>query len=117
MRKFSLVVHNVENQKRFEELTAAAEEMDLIHYVFDDGVYYEKDQEALFASWDEMNWSSSDGCMILWSEAYPDLLFELTVQDGDIFRKIYFKDGMTEVCVGEVVYESPRSWYVTKAIS
>ena len=46
--------------------------------------------------------------MIILSEAFPKLTFELTCQEMETFWREYYKDGDYEECVGEVIFEHPR---------
>lgn len=105
---YSLTVRNVKNHDKFEDLYAALSEFDLVRYVFDTGAYFKKEKEAIFTSWEEQEWKSHDGQMIILSEKFPEMTFELTTQLADAFWKTYYKDGMTETCIGDIVYEAPK---------
>ena len=108
MMNYSLVVRNVRNLEQFHKLDESLEEFDLYRYVFDTGAYYQKEKEAIFSTWEEQEWENYNGQMIILSEKYPKMTFELTVQIQDTFRKIYYKDGATEICIGEVIFEKPK---------
>lgn len=108
MINYSLVVRNVENAGQFESLSAALEEFDLERYVFDTGAYFSKEKEAIFSTWEEQNWLEHHGLMIIISEKFPKMTFELTMQENDCFDKYYYKDGEFERCMGEVIYERPK---------
>ncbi len=108
MTNYSLVVRNVKNLEDFESLDAALEEFDLYRYVFDTGAYYHKEKEAIFSCWEAQEWQKYDGQMIVLSEKFPKMTFELTCQCGDSFWRVYYKDGAKEQCSGDVVFEKPR---------
>jgi len=109
MKNYSLVVRNVKNLGKFHNLSDALEEFDLYRYVFDTGAYYSKEHEAVFCSWEQQEWTAYEGHMIILSEKFPQMVFELTCQENDVFWKEYFKDGKTETCYGEVIFESPKT--------
>ena len=108
MRNYSLVVRNVRCHSQYLLLSSAIEEFDLEKYVFDTGAYFSKENEAIFSTWEEQNWTNYHSQMIILSERFPKMTFELTVQDGDCFSRTYYKDGTFEVCIGEVIYERPK---------
>lgn len=112
MINFSLVVRNVKDYQDFEKLHSVLSEYDLINYVFDEGAYFEKEKEAIFVSWEEENWEAYNGQMITISEKLKKMTFELTCQYENQFWRVYYKDGQTETCAGDVVFERPRkiSW-------
>ena len=105
---YSLVVRNVKNIDLYHQLSRLLEAMDLIKYVFNSGSYDIKTKEAIFDSWEEQKWDSFFGQMVNLSEMLPKMTFELTMQDGDSFSRMYFKDGISETCYGEVIYEAPK---------
>ncbi len=108
MNGYSLVVQNVKTYKEFEKLSDSLEKFDLIKYVFDAGTYFKKENEAMFCSWEEQKWEGYNGQMIIISEMFPQMIFELTVRCAEIFWRVYYQDGKTEICMGGVVYERPR---------
>jgi len=108
MRNYTLIVHDVKDKDQSEMLSATLKEMDLIYYVFDDVAYFAGNHEALFDSWEEQSWDSFNGQMIILSEKFSKMVFELTVQTYDRFMKIYYKNGESETCIGEVIYETPK---------
>ena len=108
MTNYSLVVRNVKNMEQYELLSSAIEEFDLEKYVFDTGAYFSKEKEAIFSTWEEQSWPSHHGQMIIISEKFPKMTFELTMQEGDCFSKTYYKDGSFENCIGEVIFEQPK---------
>ena len=108
MKHFALTVRNVKNVNEFQALTERIEAYDLARYVFDTGSFYPKTKEATFSTWEEQEWSSYNGCMLRLSEELPRMTFELTVWTLDTFWKVYYKDGITEVCTGTVIYEAPK---------
>ena len=107
MKKFSLVVRNVKNKKEFDELNKRIQEYDLIKYVFNIGIWCNR--EARFETWEEQEWSSFDSNMILISESFPTMSFQLSINDEcDTFYRKYYRDGKSEICIGEVIYETPK---------
>ena len=108
MTNFSLEVQNVKSEKEFKELFETLNEFDLYRYVFDTGSYYKNDKEAVFKSWEEQKWEHYEGQMIIISEKFPNMTFELTCRDCERFWRIYFKDGITELCIGDVIFERPN---------
>lgn len=108
MRNYSLVVRNVKTLEEFQALSDTLDEFDLKRYVFDSGGYYQKDKEAIFNCWEAQEWKMHHGQMIILSEKYPKMTFELTCQQEDAFVRIYYKDGDAETCYGEVIFEKPR---------
>lgn len=107
MTSFSLRVRNVKNRDQFSALFESIEELDLNRYVFDTGAYYNDQKEAIFKCWEAQEWKSYNEQMIILSEKYPKLTFELTCQNEDAFWRIYYKDGINEQCNGEVLFERP----------
>jgi len=110
MINYSLTVQNVKNQGKFDSLFSTIKEFDLYRYVFDEGTYFEKEKEAVFKSWEAQGWERHKGTMIIISEKYPEMIFELTCHDEDNFWRLYLKDGATEFCLGEVIFERPRKF-------
>ena len=108
MTDFSLVVRNVKDFEEFEKLNKVLDQEDLFRYVFDEGKYYKKEKEAIYDSWEEQKWLYYEGEMIIVSEKFPDMTFELTCQDKERFWRVYFKDGQTELCIGEITFEKPK---------
>jgi len=108
MKNYSLVVRNVKNLEEFQKLSDSIEELDLYRYVFDTGAYYKKEKEAIFCCWEQQEWRNYEGQMIILSEKYPKMTFELTCEEQQTFWRIYFKDGTTETCIGSVVFEKPK---------
>lgn len=108
MRNYSLIIRNVKNVEQFQRLSEGLEEFDLQRYVFDTGTYFKKEKEAVFSCWEPQEWKNYRGQMIILSEKYPKMTFELTCQEEDVFWREYFKDGGTEQCIGEVVFEKPK---------
>lgn len=109
MTNYSLVVRNIEDYNEFQKLTDGLKEFDLCHYVFGDGEYFIKEKEAIFCAWEEQKWNSYNGQMIILSEKYPKMTFELTCNEGLDFWRVYYKDGKAETCVGDVVFERPQN--------
>lgn len=107
MNNFSLVVRNIKNLNEFQKLSDSVKELDLERYVFDVGAYYSKEKEAIFSCWESQEWREYNGQMIVLSEKHPKMTFELTIQHEDTFWRIYYKDGSTETCNGEVIFEQP----------
>jgi len=107
MMNYSLVVRNVKSIEEYQHLHRILEAMDLINYVFEKGEYYPS-KEAVFNSCEEQNWNSFLGDMINISELFSEMVFELTIQAGKTFSRMYFKDGVSETCYGEVIYEAPK---------
>ena len=105
---YSLVVRDVKNIEKYYQLSRVLEAMDLRKYVFDEGVYYKENSEAVFKTWEEQKWDSYFGQMINISEMFPEMTFELTMHVDDVFSRVYFKDGISETCYGEVLYEVPK---------
>lgn len=108
MTNYSLEVRNVKDLNEYKNLSESIEEFDLYRYVFDTGAYYKKYKEAVFKCWEAQKWEHYEGQMIILSEKYPQMTFELTCQQNERFWRIYFKDGATELCIGEVTFETPR---------
>jgi len=108
MMNYSLTVRNVANINDFQVLSERLEEFDLTRYVFDTGAYFKKQKEAIFKTWEEQEWQNYNDCMIMLSEKLPEMTFELTVQMGEQFWKIYYKDGIAETCFGTVIFETPK---------
>ena len=108
MINYSLAVRNVKNLDQYQLLSDALEELDLERYVFDDGAFFSKEKEAIFSTWEEQNWSNHHSQMIILSEKFPKMTFELTMQERDCFNRIYYKDGSFENCIGEVLFERPK---------
>lgn len=111
MVSYSLVVRNVKDFKEYVKLSDTLKEFDLIHYVFEDGAYYKEAKEAVFKCYEEQMWSRNEGQMIIISEKYPRMTFELTCYAADSSMnayKMYFKDGQKEFCTGDIVFEAPR---------
>ena len=110
MINYSLCVRNVKNFKEYVDLSDTLKEYDLINYVFEDGFYCESAKEAVFKCWEEQMWSRSKGQMIIISEKYPHMVFELTCTVADEqynSYKLYFKDGQDECCPGDIIYAAP----------
>jgi len=111
MINFSLCVRNVKSFKEYYQLSETLKEYDLIKYVFEDGVYLDAGKEAVFRSWEPQTWAANEGQLIIISEKYPHMSFELTCTsaEGELNSyRMYFKDGQTEFCCGDIVYEAPR---------
>ena len=109
MKNYSLAVRGVENVDEFQRLSDSIDEFDLTRYVFDTGAFFQKEHEAIFSTWEAQEWCSHEGQMLILSEKYPKLTFELTCQEEDNFWRVYYKDGQTEECVGCVVFEQPKN--------
>lgn len=110
MINYSLCVRNVKNFKEYVDLSDTLKEYDLINYVFEDGFYCESAKEAVYKCWEEQMWSRSKGQMIIISEKYPHMVFELTCTVADEHcnsYKLYFKDGQDECCPGDIIYAAP----------
>lgn len=108
MTSFSLRVQNIKNLDKFLCLQQTLSEYDLICYVFNDGVYDKDEHEAQYNLWEEQKWHNGNGVMIKISELFPEMIFELTCNNKGNFWRIYYKDGETETCSGDVVFERPR---------
>jgi len=108
MTNYSLAIRNVKSIDQYQQLCRILEAMDLINYVFEKGNYYQNSKEATFGCCEEQNWESCFGQMINISEMFPQMIFELTMQQEDNFSRVYFKDGSSETCYGEVIYEAPK---------
>ena len=108
MNSYSLTVRNVKDYAAYSGLLETIKEFDLVRYVFDEGCYFSKENEAMFCTWEPQNWERYNGQMIIISEKHPHMIFELTVQHEDTFWRTYYEDGQTETCIGEVVFESPQ---------
>lgn len=108
---YSLAVRNVRTFKEYVDLSDTLKEYDLINYVFEDGFYYKKAKEAIFKCWDEQAWSRHKGQMIIISEKYPHMAFELTCTTAEEqcnSYRLYFMDGLNECCPGDIVYAAPK---------
>ena len=117
--KFELTVRNIESLRQFEELTEILEDRELLLYAFNPGVYYLDDKEASFATYDEVEWKDYPAEMVMISEKFPRMYFELEGcgQDVGDFWKAYFHDGECEMCRGEIVYEQPKKMQWDKLLS
>ena len=110
MTNFSLEVRNVKNQNKYDKLCEAIKEFDLYKYVFDESCYSESSKEAYFSSYEPQTWNSCTGHMIILSEKFPEMIFELTCEQNGTFWREYYKDGEFEICYGEIIFERPRKF-------
>ena len=106
---FTLEVRNVKTQDKYDKLCKAIKEFDLYKYVFDESSYFEVSKGAYFSSYEPQMWNSCTGQMIILSEKFPEMTFELTCEQMGNFCREYYKDGNWEQCFGEVIFEKPRT--------
>ena len=109
--KFKLSVRNVRSEERFNELVQTLKDKEIISYALCEGTYYSNSKEALFEPFEETRWYEHTDHMISIAEKFPEMYFELEghgEEDGDFWR-MYFHDMDIETCLGEVVFEQPRS--------
>ena len=108
MTNFTLEVRNVKTRDRYDKLCEAVKEFDLYKYVFDESCYFENSKGAYFSPYEPQSWNNSDGQMIILSEKFPEMIFELTCEQNGTFWREYYKDGEFEICYGEIIFERPR---------
>ena len=108
MTRFILDVRNVKTQDAYDTLCKKIEEFDLFKYVFDESCYFENYKEAYFSDWEPQAWRNCDSQMIILSENFPEMTFELTCEQDGTFWREYYKDGDCEQCFGEIIFERPR---------
>ena len=107
---YSLVVRGIKNEKKFEELQEELENKELILYAFQNGAYDVKNHEAYFPSYEDTTWRDHSKTMVMISEKFPKMTFELECVGNNYTRfwKEYYHDGVVETCDGDVVYAQPK---------
>lgn len=118
--EYTLEVRKIKNEEQFQELVEELKAHDLIGYAFDEGHFpaipytnlreRNKSHEALFYPYDEAKWYDHSAVMIMISEKFPNMYFELSGVGEDFgdFWKEYYHDGEVEECAGEIVYAQPK---------
>lgn len=107
--QFSLKVRNI-SESEYERLNEILKDKDLLNYVFCCPNYDAFHFEAEYPSYEDQRWYNSEEDMKTISEFFPNAVFELSGEGeefGDFWRE-YFKDGKTEYCCGEIIYETPK---------
>ena len=115
--QYTLEVRKIKNEAQFNELVDELRSRELIGYAFDDGHYpatissiNHKYNDAIFYSYDECKWYDHAEDMVVISEKFPNMYFELSGEGeafGDYWKE-YYHDGDIEECRGEIVYEQPK---------
>ena len=108
--KYFMEVRNIKNEDQYAELVKFMREKDLFGYVFEEGKYIDCTHEAMFGSFEEVRWAERPIVMIMISEKFPNMTFEITGDGesyGDLWKE-YYHEGEIECCSGEIIYEQPR---------
>ena len=115
---YKLTVRNVKNKDQFALLVDVLNKEDLIPYAFDDGMYDEKHNEAVFPPFERTVWEGHVTDMIKIAEQLPDMYFQLDgigESFGDVWC-LYFHDMDIESCTGEIVFEAPKKVQWTELV-
>ena len=94
--------------EEFQQLNTYLEEKDFLMYVFCAGDYSSEHKAAFYDSWEPQKWNHGNGEMVILSERFPHMTFQLTCCEDGKHWQVYYKDGINEVCVGDVIYEQPK---------
>ena len=108
--KFILEVRNIKNEKEYNKLLEYLTEKDLMGYAFEKGAYIDFTHEAVFCPFEEVEWKDHAAVMVVMSEKFPKMTFELTGDGqsyGDLWKE-YYHDGKVECCSGDIIYEQPK---------
>ena len=108
MRVYSLVVRNIKDFDECNKLSEEIERLDLRRYVFDECAYYKKEHEVIFTRCEPEEWQYYEKQMEDLSRKFPDFTFELSCSENMNHWREYYKNGETEFCAGDIVYERPR---------
>ena len=106
----TLTARRLRNEDQFNELQKELNNRELIHYALNDGDYNDRYKEAEFPCYDEAKWYEHSKDMVMISERFPNVYFELYgegEEHGDYWKE-YYHDGECEFCRGEIVYEQPK---------
>ena len=106
----SLEVRNVKSEERFNELSNALIEKELLGYALYEGTYFADKMTAYFGAYDAVKWYDHAKDMVGIAERFPEMYFELSGEGEEFgdFWKEYYHDMDVEECRGEVVYEQPK---------
>lgn len=107
---YSMEVRKIKNKSQYDKLVKYLQKNDLIGYAFDKCTYIDVTKEAVFSAYDWVNWNTRPIIMIMMSEKFPEMTFEITGYGesyGDVWKE-YYHDGEVECCRGEIIYEQPR---------
>ena len=105
---YSLTVKNIKDQEEFDSLVNTLKEHEIIEYALDNGWF--NSHVAEFSTYDAVKWYDSEKDMMEISKLYPGMYFMLEgsgEEFGDLWRE-YFKNGITEHCNGNIVFEKPQ---------
>lgn len=119
MTQYSLNVRKVRNEQEFDILVNELTRREIIRYALDNGFYYPHMKEASFGSYDPVRWNNHVQDMVMISEQFPAMYFELEGAGEPIgdFWKEYYHDGEVEYCRGEIVYEQPKKVQWTELVA
>lgn len=118
LTSYSLIVRNVESSKRFVQLEELLNKMEILNYALNDGIYDEKNKEAVFTSWEPARWYFHENDMEEVSKKFPEEIFELTcIDESNTTWKIYFQRGTKEFCAGSFIYERPERIHWDEALA
>ena len=115
---YYLTARKVLTEERFHKLVEELKTRNIVGYALDEGWYRAKDQQAEFTCCDMVKWYDHAEDMIMVSEKFPEMTFELEghgEEFGDFWRE-YYHDGECEECRGDLVFEQPRKVQWTELI-
>lgn len=107
---YDLEIKNVTTEEMFNAITEELNKRDIIGYALELGTYHADTNTGILGGEQCAKWYDNEEDMSAISKMFPECVFILSgagEEQGDLWKS-YFKNGLSETCYADIVYEEPH---------